>query len=98
MFVIEKLIGDFDAKQKAYEHRSQKWVDEGEDKNGYNHRSLSDYQCMFGKSPKHTAALCAKIALIIVLGLVIAFLMTRFITISVEKEAKTPTKAEVKEK
>lgn len=89
MFVVEKFFGDFDAHEEAYQRRAQKWVDDGVDKEGYNYRSLSDYKRQYGDSPRNTAYQIAHKVVIGVAIILTIFLMTKFISVSVEEENKT---------
>lgn len=91
MFVVEKFFGDLDAHDEEYQRRAQKWVDEGADKEGYNYRSLSDYKRQYGDSPRTRAYQIAHKVLIGLAILATVFLMTKYISVSVEEDNNKTT-------
>lgn len=89
MFIIEKFRNDFESRQKAYETACKKWIEAGEDTNGYNYRSERDYRNKFGGSPGERVRFIFKNTLVFLLVGGIIFLFFGFVKeISIEPENK----------
>ena len=82
MFIVEKLVNDFDSRQELYTKRMDKWVAEGE-RDGYNYRNENSYIRKFGNSPKTRLNNTLKsVGLALAVGVFFALMVT-YVTISI---------------
>lgn len=92
MFVIEKLLNDLDSKEEAWEDAREKWVAEGDDGDGYNYRSESDYRHKYGMSPKSKVRFLYKHIFIAIFSGLIMFCVINVINVEVNQPPE-PVKA-----
>lgn len=89
MFIFEKLVNDFNAKQEAWERACEKWVEEGKTSGGYNYRSRREYENDHPR-PIDKLKLLWKGFVIVLCSAVLAFLMIGFIKEIAENQKNKP--------